>query len=105
KIVSQLKRSQQSVGKYTTDHSLRVQTTGSYKLVPEELGIMFQNDTNIYYIYSDQPIEAIEYKQRINTDEVIIPIPITLVDLEGFPIHRIMGNKLILDSTREIKNG
>ena len=91
KVIAQLKRAQQSIRKGLTNNVIDVECDGTYKIVPEKIGILFENDNNTAFIYSDQPLKSISYAQQ----EDKINVPMMETKYNGYLIHRMMGNKLI----------
>ena len=92
KVISLLLKSQQSVRKCQKDNKINVITDGPYKLIPDVIPILYENDVNTFYVFSAAPVKAIEYSTTITKS---VPVVEIFNDNSGYPIHRLAGIRLI----------
>lgn len=100
KVISQLRRAQQSVRRCANDNEVKITVDGAFKLVPETIPTLFEGDNNIFYIFSEQPVESIQYVQK----EIVHNVPLTVATALGFPLHRIAALQYV-DSLSVKKQG
>lgn len=92
KVISLLLKSQQSVRKCQKDNKINVITDGPYKLIPDVIPILYENDVNTFYVFSVAPVKSIEYSTSITKS---VPVVEIFNDNSGYPIHRLAGIRLI----------
>ena len=99
--MGQLKKAQQSIAKINKGYTLEVETVGSYEIIRQN-NILFENDDNCMFILSEKPITNVKYSQDDNES---VNVPVLSVNYEGYPLHRIIGMKLLekeIDKTHVI---
>jgi len=101
KVLVQLKRSQQTMRKCQQNNKIRVDTTGSYKMVPEVQNL-YEGDVNTFYIFSSEPINSVSYDQ-FGPDGLLQNAATLLASfpLPGTSVHRMAGVKLINMTSNE----
>ena len=98
KIVAQLKRSHTSFLKSHKNNNIQINVDGQYKSVPENIPIMYENDINTFFIFSEAKIKSIVYTQTFDDDFTSVNIPIYTIDNNNnYPLHRMAGIKIIDD--------
>ena len=95
KVISQLNRAYKSLRKNINENILDIEIDGQYKMIPDKLPILYENDDNLIMIISENPLKSITYKYNINTYDIRYNVPIQIIQDENYPIHRIAGNKFI----------
>lgn len=96
KIVCQLKRMQASLSKHHGDNKIQIIVDGPYKMVPEIIPTLYENDINTFYIFSENKPKSVTYTQLFDTYTLTSNIQINNLDGdESYPIHRIAGIKYI----------
>ena len=92
KVISQMKRAQESMRKCQKYNKVIIDTEGDYRLVPEIM-TLYDGDVNTFYIYSEEPIRGVLYQQLDESGEVIgfVNIAPTNIDIADNIIHRMTG--------------
>lgn len=92
-VNSQLKNSQQRLRKSNKNNQLKVETKGNYMLVGNKIPILYENDNNIFYIFSEKEITRLTYIQSFEDSKLEIDVPIKLLNNENNILHKIAGVK------------
>ncbi|QKF93464.1 inter-alpha-trypsin inhibitor family protein [Fadolivirus algeromassiliense] len=95
KIHAQLKRAQTSLRKGWSGNDIKIDTEGPYRLVPETIPTLYENDLNTFYIFSQNPLKSVQYTQTLKDYTLNTNIPFTVVENSGYPLHRMAGIRLI----------
>jgi hypothetical protein len=97
KIISLFLKSQQSVRKFQKENKINVVTDGPFRLVPDVVPVLYENDVNTFYLFSAAPIRSVEYSQAVNGEVMTKTVPTVEIYNEkgGYPIHRLAGVRLI----------
>lgn len=95
KIHAQLKRAQTTLRKECSSNEVKIDVDGPYKLVPETIPTLYENDLNTFYLFSQNPPRDITYVQTLKDYTLNKNVPFTVIDDDSYPLHRIAGIKLI----------
>jgi Vault protein inter-alpha-trypsin domain/von Willebrand factor type A domain len=104
KVISQLKKAETSIRRYQKDNSININVEGEYKMIPEKVPTLYENDVNTFYVLSQNPVKSMTYTQKLESYDRTINLPLETVNYEGYPIHRMAGVKL-LESLYHHKEG
>ena len=97
KILAQLRRSQINLGKCHKDNGIQINVDGPYKMVPESIPTLYENDINTFFVFSENPIKSINYIQTFDSYVLNNNVPLTTLNPENknYVIHRMAGIKVI----------
>jgi len=97
KVISLLLKSQQSVRKFQKENKITVVTDGPFRLIPDVVPTLYENDVNTFYVFSATQVTSVEYSQTIDQKVITKSVPIVEIynEKEGYPIHRLAGVRLI----------
>lgn len=94
-VKSQLQKSQQSLKKCNKDNKLLVETLGDYLMVGNKLPILYENDFNVFYIFSEKEITKLSYVQSYDNKNQMIEVPISYQNTSDNVLHKNAGLKYI----------
>ena len=97
KIISQLKKSQRDLPKDQKNNKIQINVDGCYKMVPETIPTLYENDINTFFVLSENPIKSIMYTQIFDDYVLNSNIPINSINNNDYPLHRMAGIKIIDD--------
>lgn len=96
KVLAQLNRAQQKLRKCQKNNTIRVDTTGPYKMIPE-VKYLYEGDVNTFYIFSENSIDSVCYNQCNGDGEVMSMVVVhpSYYESENNFIHKLSGIKLL----------
>lgn len=96
KVISQLRRSQQSVRRFQKCNEIRLTIDGEFKLVPENIPPLYENDNNIFFVFSQNQLQSFQYIQKLDENNIITHnVELTESQVSGSPAHRIAALKYV----------
>lgn len=95
KILAQLKRAQTTLRKASTDNEIKIDVDGPYKLVPETIPTLYENDINTFFVFSQNPVKSVNYVQVLKDFSINTNILCSTLENDSYPLHRMAGIKLI----------
>ena len=95
KILAQLHKAQTSFRKDHKDNGIQIIVDGPYKIVPEIIPTLYENDINTFFIFSENPLKSVTYTQTFDTHSLNTNVSLNTLDNDSYPIHRMAGIKTI----------
>jgi len=95
KILAQLHKAQTSFRKDHKDNGIQIIVDGPYKIIPETIPTLYENDINTFFIFSENPLKSVTYTQTFDTHSLNTNISLNTLDNDSYPIHRMAGIKTI----------
>ena len=95
KVLSQLKRAQSCIRKHQEKNKIDIQVDGDYKMVPEIIPTLFENDLNTFFIFSQNEVKNITYTQILESYNLTTNIKLNQINHKDYLLHRMAGVKLI----------
>jgi hypothetical protein len=93
KVDHQLRRAQQRV---INQNIIKVHTDGLFRMIPENVPVIYENTNNIVYILSENSIKSITYEYFVGDQIYPQTLSPQLLELDdNSAIHRLAGTKLI----------
>lgn len=95
KVLAQLKRAQTCIKKLQKNNKIDIQVDGNYKMVPEVIPTLFENDVNTFYIFSQNEMKTITYTQILESYNLTTNIQLNQMNYDEYLLHRMAGIRLI----------
>ena len=92
KILAQLRRAQRKSHK---ENDIKIDVDGPFRMVPETIPTLYENDINTFYIFSTNPVKSVSYVQTFKDYALNTVVPCTTLTETTYPLHRAAGIKLI----------
>jgi len=105
KVMSQLKRSQDTLRKYQDNYNIGIECSSKYRLVPEKMPTLYDRTNNILHVFSETPLTTVTYSETLNGGvNIKKQLSVEPITDPSFPLHRVAGVKL-LNHLQDQKSG